>query len=267
MLSTKVPQEFPRRARSLDFAVFKASEYRNLGLFFFPLVIECMEPDAKEICLWLNLGFMLRSAVIPTPEFCNIDLTIVQECCKEFYQLFENLFSAQNCTYNLHVFCCHLLEIRTHGPLTETSAFKFESFYGELRRSFVPGTCSPLKQILKNVFLKRNISKHYCKHNTFFTNYDTSLECNKLFYIYQNKKYAMYEISDIDGDIVHANKIGMYPATFPQAPNIPWSSVGVFRKGGVSSEITTINTSEIHGKVLNVGKYLITCSFNVLNEK
>ena len=34
ILRTKVTKEFPRRARNLDFATFKAQEYRNLSLFF-----------------------------------------------------------------------------------------------------------------------------------------------------------------------------------------------------------------------------------------
>lgn len=35
MLATKVVKEFGRRARSLDFSVFKAEEYRNICIFFF----------------------------------------------------------------------------------------------------------------------------------------------------------------------------------------------------------------------------------------
>ena len=138
MLSTKVFKECSRRARKLDLAVFKGQEYRNIILLFFPLIIECIEPEAKEITLWLTLVYMIRATVIPTKEFESINLQVVRECCARFYQMYEELFGEINCMYNLHVLCSHLLEIRTHGPLTETSAFKFESFYGELRRSFVP---------------------------------------------------------------------------------------------------------------------------------
>lgn len=51
MLCTKVPREFPRRARILDFCVYKAQEFRNIVLFFFPIVLECIEPNSKEIPL------------------------------------------------------------------------------------------------------------------------------------------------------------------------------------------------------------------------
>lgn len=267
MLCTKVTKEFPRRARKLDLAVFKALEYRNLVLFFFPLVIECIEINARERKLWLNLVYMIRSSVIPTVEFLPLQLEVIKECCETFYKLFEQLFGELNCPYNLHVLCCHLLEMRTHGPLTETSAFKFESFYGEVRRSFVSGTCSPLKQILTNVMLKRIIGNHVCENSIHISNYDTPMESNRLIYVYKNKEYYIYEIAEINELDISCHKVGQYPAEFPETPDILWSTVGVFRRGGTSSEITNIKMTEIAGKVLNVGKYLITCPNNVLNEK
>lgn len=267
MLLTKVTHEFSRRARKLDFAVFKGQEYRNLILFFFPLVLECIEPDANENVLWLYLVFMLRSCILPSNEFSPISVQTINQCCENFYKLFEELFGPQNCSYNLHVICCHLLEIRTHGPLTETSAFKFESFYGEVRRSFVPGTTSTLKQVLKNFLLKRALSNHICTNNIHITNYDTPMECNSVIYCYKKKEYSFYKISDINEDIMTCHKIGKYTTTFNDNINLPWSSVGVFRKGGTSSETCAIKSSEISGKALNVGKYLITCPINVLKEK
>ena len=267
MLKTKVFKEFPRRARRLDFAVFKGQEFRNLCIFFFPLVLECIEPEAKERNLWLNLCYSLRASLIPTEEFKQIKLDDVNDCCHYFYKVFEQIFGPLNCTYNLHVLCGHMLEIRTHGPLTQTSAFKFESFYGEMRRSFVPGTVSPMKQICKNILLKRAISSHQCDNNIVISNYDTPLESNKFIYCYKNKEYLIYQVKHINDTEVTCNKVGQYKATFKETPNLNWATVGVFRKGGISADTTTIRKNEIKGKVLCVGKYLITCSFNVLNEK
>ena len=267
MLSIKVTKEFPRRARKLDFAVYKGLEFRNMALFFWPLVLQCIEPNAKEISLWLNYVYFVRSCVIPSDEFSAVKLQDIRNCSETFYKLYEKLFGMQNCTYNLHTFCSHPLEIRTHGPLTQTSAFKFESFYGEIRRSFVPGTTSPLKQIMKKIYLKRNISTHYCKNSIFISNYDTPLESNKLIYCFRRKQHFIYEIVDIDGKIISCNKVGQYPVTFDETPTLKWSTVGVYKKGGVCSDITKINSSEIAGKVIQVGDYLITCPINVLNEK
>ena len=267
MLKTKVTKEFPRRARKLDVGVFKALEYRNLVIFFFPHVLQCIEPDAKERDLWLYIAYMFRSCLLPSNEFSPLDLNVIRECCTKFYEIFEQLFGNTNCPYNLHVFCSHLLEIRTHGPLTETSAFKFESFYGEVRRSFVSGTISPLKQIMKKIFLKRALTNHVCQNNIYISNYETPMESNNLCYVYVRNEYFIYKIEEIDGDMATCHKVGQYPATFPQTSNINWAKVGVFKKGGVSSEITSLQTSEICGKVIIVGDYLITCPTNVLNEK
>ena len=268
MLNTKVTHEFPRRARRLDLAVFKAVEFRNLAILFFPLIVKCIEPaDAKEINLWLNLAYALRASIIPSVEFAPLNIDLIKECCSTFYRIFEILFGAQNCSYSLHVMMTHLMEIRTHGPLTETSAFKFESFYGEMRRAFVPGTTSPTKQILKNVLLKRALTGHYCKNDISITNYDTELESNNMIYCFVQNTYKIFKINEINGHQITCQKIGQYPAHFPQTPNIDWSNVGVFKRGGTCDNFTTINSSEICGKVLSVDKYLITCPSNVLNKK
>ena len=266
MLSIKMHREFSRRARKLDFSVLKGAELRNICIFYFPLVIECIEPEQKERNLWLNLAYMMRACLIPTEEFQQINVDVVITCCDIFYELFEALFGKKNCTINLHVFCSHLMEIRTHGPMTETSAFKFEHFYGELRRSFVPGTPSTLKQILSNVLLKRRISHHSCEKSIFLSNYQTALESNQFIYTYLRNQYQVYKITEIYDNVLTCNKVGQYPATFAETPNLNWSTVGVFRKGGICSDPVAINTSEICGKVMCVDKYLITCPTNVLLE-
>ena len=267
MLQTKVAKEFPRRARKLDLSVFKGQEFRNLSIFYFVLIIDCIENGEKERNLWLYMAYMVRSCVIPTEEFNEVLISDVNDCCYKFYKTFQDLFGEQNCVYNLHVFCGHLMEIRTHGPLTETSAFKFESFYGEMRRSFVPSTISPLKQIMKKVFLKRALRHHSCESKIFISNYETALESNNVIYCFKNKKHQIYEVSEVHDDFVTCHKIGQYPASFQETPNLNWASVGVFRKGGTSAECQKIKTNDIHGKALTVGKYIITCPNNVLREK
>lgn len=167
MSSIKVVFEFPRRIRFLDFAVMKGQEFRNLVLFFFPVVIDCIEKSAKERKLWLLYAYMMRSCTVQEKEFQNIPLDDITFCCHAFYDLYEKLFSVKNCTYNVHVVSSHLLDIRDQGPLTATLAFGFENFYGELRHAFVPGTPSPLKQMMQKILLKRQLIKHQCKPKFF----------------------------------------------------------------------------------------------------
>lgn len=168
MLKIKLVREFPRRARELDLAVMKASELRNIVLFFFPLVIETIQEGEKERIVWLLLVYMVRSCVLPSDEFNPIPLENVSLACERFYKLYEKLYGQINCTYSTHVVGAHFIEIRHHGPLPMTSAFPFESFYGEMRNSFTPGTQSQLKQIFQKILLKRTIGKHSCEKNFFF---------------------------------------------------------------------------------------------------
>lgn len=93
------------------------------------------------------------------------------------------------------------------------------------------------------------------------------MECNNLIYCYEKKEHNIYEIEEIIDDNVSCREVGKYPVTFEEVAHLNWSVVGVFRKGGVSSNVTNIKTSQIRGKVLIVGKYLITCPINVPNEK
>lgn len=267
MSLTKGPFEFSRRARDLDFSVFKAEEFRNLILFFFPHVLECLEESAKERDAWLYLAFMIRACVLPDNEYFNVNVTQISIACKKFYQIYERLFGCFNCTYSTHVLCCHLLQIRQLGPLTETSAFKFESFYGELRNSFTPGTPSTLKQMFESVMLKRSLSPHSCTKSTHISNYDTSFQCNNLVYTYTDDNFHMYQVADIKDDVALCHPQGKYNCEFPNTPELTWSSVGVFKKGPTSKEIIKVPQSQIAGKVLKVGSYLITCPDNVLKEK
>ena len=267
MAMTKVVKEFSRRARDLNLAVFKGQEYRNIAIFFFPLVLECIEPEAKERHLWLYLAYILRSALIPSEEYWAVNISDVEQCCSKYYETYEKLMGKRNCTYNLHTFCSHLTKIRTHGPLTKTSAFKFESFYGEVRRSFVPGTTSTTKQILRNIYMKRAISSHCCENSIFISDYETPMECNNLVYCYNRNEYKFFKVIKIDDETLICNPIGVYPAVFPETPNLDWSKVGVFERGGICSEEVKIKTADTCGKVLYVGKYLITCPDNILREK
>ena len=267
MLMIKVPREFPRRIRDLDFSLFKGQQYRNITIFFFPVVISCIEKSAKERKLWLLYAYMIRSCVLPQKEFQQVDLSSIEKACFDFYVLYEKLFGCYNCSYNTHIVCSHLLEMRTHGPLTFTSAFGFESFYGEIRNSFTPGTQSTLKQIFQRILLRRSLSHHCCENTIYFSDHDTCLENNTLIYTFQNSEHKMYKICEVQDDRVICLKQGRYIHTFQETQHLDFSKVGVYRRGPMSSEKCTIQKKDIAGKVLIVENLLITCPNNVLREK
>lgn len=210
---------------------------------------------------------MVRACVLPQDEYQNIDRAAIPYCGKHFYETFEALFGARNCAYYTHIIGAHMPESRAHGPLTLTSAFGFESFYGELRHAFTPGTTSPLKQIMEKILLKRSISHHCCESSIFFSEKDSPLECNSYIYTYVQNDYHFFKIRSVDNEFLECFKVGKYQKKFPETPTLNWDKVGVFEAGGISDEITQIEKKKVSGKLLKVNNLLITCPNNVLREK
>ena len=268
MMETKVPHEFPRRCRELLFSVMKATEYRNIIIFFFPYVLQCLEPAAKERKLWLYLAYMVRACVLPQKEFQPIPLSNIEECRKKYYFLYEELFGAANCTYNTHVVFSHIIEMRWHGPLTLTSTFPFENFYGEIRHSFVPGTQSPLKQMFKKILLKRTLENHSCSNKMYFSDHDTALECNTLIYTFVDLQHIMYKVIEHDKTSLKCHRIKVTRATFNEINrNFDWSQIGVYKESSMEQSVVNVQKSHVKGKVIRVGEHLFTCPKSILDEK
>lgn len=278
---TQSPREFGRRCRNLDFSVLKAQEFRNILLFFFPLVIDTIEDNHKnEIKIWLFLVYMIRSCIVTNEEFLNIEKDVVNDCCHKFYKLFQKEYGQNNCTYSIHVASSHLLKIRGNQPFTSKSAFKFESFFAEMRHMFVPGTPSTVKQILSNCYMKKSVEYHSCEKTVHYSPqkkkiqgkpFHPGLENNSLIYVLDdNHSHQMYEIIETDetnNSFLCATQ-GKFKYTHSLTPRLDWSKVGVYKVGPTCDEqLRTIEKHEICGKVVKVKNLLITCPLNVLHEK
>ena len=268
--SVQVLDDFSRRVRNLDTATLKAQEYRNIILFFFPIVLKNIgESEKKECELWLTLVFMIRSCVIPNEEFDNVKRQTIFDACELFYNLFFELYGQKHCIYSVHVVGSHLLKMRGDVPLTERSAFQFESFYSEMKNLFKSGTNAPLKQILRNTIMKRTLEYHTCKKTIKYCvpSKNAPMENNSLIYTYENEIYNLYTITEIDGDDFVCKKQGKFQYKPSVLPNYDWKSIGIFRKGPIGDKSFRILRSEVKGKVINVLDILITCPENVLHEK
>ena len=100
-----VPFEFPRRIRNLDFGVFKAAEFRNIVIFFFTIVVECIEVKyVKERKLWLQLAFVVRACVLSNEEFNVIKKDTIKGLAKDCYKNYEKVYGPQNCTCTISYF-------------------------------------------------------------------------------------------------------------------------------------------------------------------
>ena len=274
----QVPHEFSRRVRNLDLGTIKAQEYRNLLLFFFPIIIECIEVEyPNERRIWLLLAFSIRACILPNHEFAHVNQNHVKTSCNLFYNLFEQIYGANNCTYSLHIVASHLLQIRGNHPLTFKSAFKYENFFSEMRNMFHPGTTSTLKQIIQNVLMKRSIEYHCCETTILFKPQKLSKPGkpsnpvqvnNSIVYTFENETHNFHKIvKTIDNNNFLATPIGKFNVKTSLLRNLNWSSVGVYRMGPLGDTTHSLCRSQIAGKGIHVNQYLITCPNNVLREK
>ena len=271
----QLTRESSRRCRNLDLGVMKAAEYRNLILFFFPVVLDCIEdefPQDKRI--WLHLVYMIRACIIPNEEFRKVDNGKVESASKKFYNMYEKLYGQHNCTYSVHVVSSHILKIRGNRPLTHKSAFKFESFFSEMKSLFHPGSVSTVKQILQNCMMKRMLESHHCEKTIYYCAEKKNLlhptkENNSLIYTFdENDKLTMYWIVEVINENSFRCQIqGKFPAHMPLTPEYDWSDVGVFKVGPRSEDSCIVNRNEISGKVIKVNDFLITYPKNVLLEQ
>lgn len=266
----RVPREFSRRCRKLDLSVFKAQDFRNLLLFFFPIVLSCIpQKNKKEIQLWLCLVYIIRACILPQQEYEKVSQHTLFELCELFYNLFEELFGPQNCTYSIQVVSSHILKIRGHVPLTERSAFMFESYYSEMKNLFQPGTQAPLKQILKNTIMKRSVEYHACAKSVHYTTEKNNLENNHGVYTLDNdNNHLLHNIVEVNNETGSFTCVrqGKFKYCNDLLPNSNWSHVGVYKLGPTGCETYTVAKKDVCGKVLTVNNMLITCPINVLLE-
>ena len=270
IINVKVAREISRRQRYLDFGVLKAQDLRNVILIFFPIVLENINDKyVQEKKIWLQLAYIMKSCVIPNKEFEELSKELIEKTSQNLYKNYESVYGENNCTYSIHVFLCHALQIRGNEPLTEKSAFKFENFYSELRNLFQPGTASPSKQILENCFMKRKLEHHNCVKSIFYDVEKKGKENNSVVYFMDDDKiYHFFNIIKInaDGSLV-CNPQGRHPFKCDIVKNLNWEKIGVFKSGPFSNEKITIPRNKIEGKVFRVLDFLITCPNNVLREQ
>ena len=89
----QVVRVFNRRFRNLDLGVMKAQEYRNVIMYFFPIVINCIQDGFnKEKQIWLYLTYIFRACTLPNKEFENIPNSVIEHAAKKFYKNFEIIY-------------------------------------------------------------------------------------------------------------------------------------------------------------------------------
>ena len=136
------PSDFPRRSRPYDPASFKCHEWRQVGMFMFPVLIRHLESSkGHEKSVFLAFSYMNRAVRMPQEEYSEIPEDSFNDALNILNENYDQAYGETANSYNFHIVSAHLKEIREQqGPLTNFTAYPFESSYAELRRSFQVAT-------------------------------------------------------------------------------------------------------------------------------
>lgn len=93
----------PRRTRKLDYPGYKASEWRNLAMFCFPIILESFLTGRFEVKLWGQLAYLLRAYSLPNPEFLEVSKEFLESLLERFYRRFCDAYGDYSCRFNLHL--------------------------------------------------------------------------------------------------------------------------------------------------------------------
>lgn len=145
LLKIKTPSYISRRPRSSKyFNLLKASELRNLLIYYLPIITDRILP--KKYIKHIQL---LSSAIytLLKPNISDSELNEAEEKLKRFVEDFQAHYGQLNMTMNIHCLL-HIVDcVRNFGPLWCYSMFSFEGYNG-LLKSFAVAPTNILHQIM-----------------------------------------------------------------------------------------------------------------------
>ena len=124
--SVCVPKEFSRRTRDVDLKNYKAEEFRNILIAFHSVFVAVM--DETESKLFNLLSFLTRALLLPDEYYEMISRKYDMQAVVDMFCMGFDAAFGGSCSYNIHIFR-HILKVRKFGPLSESSAFPFESYF------------------------------------------------------------------------------------------------------------------------------------------
>ena len=137
LLAVRVPSEFSRRTRDISERL-KAEEYRNIVLYFFPMILEALA-DSTGRKIWLRLALLARTYYADDREMERIPSARRIENNVAILPLMDKAFGGISLPYNAHVLFVHAERIRAHGPYATQSAVVYEASYAFIRDSLRGG--------------------------------------------------------------------------------------------------------------------------------
>jgi len=152
MTDTRPPEFISRQPQPYSkIKYWKAVEYRNVLLYYGPLVLKGVVTDAQYrhfMLLSAGLAIFLGQSISPAQR--QLAQGMLNKFVGEFAALYGQRFMSKTVHSLLHVEYCVLKT----GPLWATSCFPFESIYHHLLK-MIHGTQYVLEQVCSSVFSEK----------------------------------------------------------------------------------------------------------------
>ncbi len=262
VIKVQLISDFSRRSRALDKGSWKAQEFRNLVMAMFPAVAQTCPPQCKEV--WLYTVFIYRALMLPSELYAyEENREKLARMLRRWYYLFESTFGLNNCSYNVHT-VSHVLAVRDFGPLTETSAVRFEDQYQVLKGAFVGGTMSTGLQALENLYVGLAYD-HSCQKSIDLKGRRTAKVNDRLVYL---KSGQIIEIASVLDDVVEGNEVATEPGLH-LLPGYDFNEVLCFKRDRLTSRAplsVATRLCEIAGKCVECCGFISVIPINVLRE-
>ena len=251
---------FSRRPRDFDAAVYKAEEYRNIALAFWPAVLSTCPLGTRQA--WLRTVYSIRGFSLPNSIYndLKVNTNFGAKDLREWYIDFEEAFGVEACSHNIHVFH-HLDLVRALGLLSTTSAVHYEDHYSLVKVNYKAGTISKGKQALESLFLAQ-ASGHACAKKRKVQMRETSKVDDRYVYLKDGRIILLTEMPS-------ARTIVGRRVPTKNVPNLleerDFSDVLVFRADqAVLAESVTARVADVLGLVVFCQEFASVLTWSML---
>ena len=262
----RLPQEFTHRAREVDYANFKAQEWKCLTVTAFDTICDVVlqELGHETAHVWCLFAFLIFIHYGPKAKRDQLGQARLEELHEQLYDEFEDDFGSGACTFNWHSFF-HLPEIGKFGTPIEMSTSGYESAYGLVQESYAPSTRNRGLQIVRNMLL-RSINHSpgvYCNNNVIIEATKDGLRHKDSIVITEDLHFYKVQAVMADNVIVHA--MDTEPWSSKHDPTLDWQVTGIALYKGIIERDICLKRGDIRGKgVLTAGNVLIPMYYQLL---
>ena len=142
------------------------------------------------------------------------------------------------------------------------------TFFKNIFFSFIAGTHNVVGQIFESIY-GRNLSGHSCAKVYVFDTKTKLKDDNTCFYRYVDSEYLFFKVKKVlkEGKGLRVARLcTSAPTLLSNRDVVKLEEVGVMLNGGEHPDQLTIKESEITGKALLVGQYIVSIPNDVSQE-